>query len=245
VISEEAAIIDRRTSGQLSRASGDRFEGASFKTRNSSAALERGITDASGAEDPIRAKPCHHRGSIGMHLLIRTRSKLRSEPDAIPYTKEALERDLERVREAWDDSQADRRRDAIYGYLKTVYDLVSWWCAEKCEVYRACQALRLRGLLPWPREDVYAAMIRCTADPARADKRTRSKWSRVLRYVKMQKDEKEALAEFVKRKGGINECNARYGRCLGRLAASRRSIGVFQRRSASPSRRPAAGRLPP
>jgi hypothetical protein len=29
-----------------------------------------------------------------------------------------------------------------------------------------------------------AAIIRCTADPARAGKRTRSKWSRVLRYVK-------------------------------------------------------------
>jgi hypothetical protein len=90
----------------------------------------------------------------------------------------------------------------------------------------------LRGLLPWPREDVYAAIIRCTADPARADKRTRSKWGRVLRYVEMQKDEKEPLAEFIKRKGGINDCNARYGRRLRRLAAARRSIGAFRRRSA-------------
>jgi hypothetical protein len=157
----------------------------------------------------------------------------RSRPDAIHYTKEAFERDLERVQEAWDDCQADRRRDAIYGYLKAVYDLVNWWSAERCEVDRARQALRLRGLQPWPREDVFAAMIRSTADPARADKRTRSKWSRVLRYVQMQKDEKEPLVEFVKRNGGINECNARYGRCLGRLAASRRSIAEFQRGSAS------------
>ena len=107
-----------------------------------------------------------------MNLSIRTRSGFRSGPDAIPYTKEALERDLERVRGAWDDCQTDRRRDAIYGYLKAVYDLVNWWSAEKCEADRARQALRLRGLLPWPREDVYAAMIRCTADPARAGKRT-------------------------------------------------------------------------
>jgi hypothetical protein len=150
---------------------------------------------------------------------------------AIPYTKEACERDLERVKEAWDDSQADRRRDAIYGYLRAVYDLVAWWSAERCEVDRARQGLRLRGLRPLPREDVYAAMIRCTADPARADKRTRSKWSRVLRFVQMQKDEKEPLAEFVKRRGGINECAVRYGRCLRRLAARRRSIAEFQRRS--------------
>jgi hypothetical protein len=44
----------------------------------------------------------------------------------------------------------------------------------------------------------------------------------------MEKDEGEALAEFVKRKGGVNECNARYGRCLRRLAASRRPIAEFQ-----------------
>jgi hypothetical protein len=166
---------------------------------------------------------------ISFHLRPRD---VRSGTDAIPYTKQALERDLERVRDAWDDCQTDRRRDAIYGYLKAVYDLVDWWSAERAEVDRARQALRLRGLLPWPREDVYAAMIRCTTDPARADKRTRSKWSRVLRYVKMQRDEKEQLAEFVKRKGGIKECNVRYGRCLRRLAASRRSIETFQRRSA-------------
>jgi hypothetical protein len=142
-------------------------------------------------------------------------------------------RDLERVHDAWDDCKADRRRDAIYGYLEAVCGLVSWWTAEGCEVDRARRALRLRGLLPWPRDDVFAAIIRCTADPARADKRTRSKWSRVLRYVAMHKEDAEPLARFVKRKGGINECNARYRRCLRRLAASRRSIAEFQRRSAS------------
>jgi hypothetical protein len=31
------------------------------------------------------------------------------------------------------------------------------------------------------REDAFAAIIRRTADPAKADKRTRSKWSRVMR----------------------------------------------------------------
>src|SRR5271156_2903343 len=124
-----------------------------------------------------------------MNLSTRSSSGLRAGRDAIPYTKEALERDLERVRGAWDDCQNDRRRDAIYGYLKAVYDLVSWWSAEGYEVDRARQALRSRGLLSWPREDVYAAIIRCTADPARADKRTRSKWSRVLSYAKMEKED--------------------------------------------------------
>ena len=53
-----------------------------------------------------------------------------------------------------------------------------------------------------------------------------------LRYVKMQKEETEPLAGFIKRKGGINECNARYGRCLRRLATRRRSMAEFQRRAA-------------
>jgi hypothetical protein len=75
-------------------------------------------------------------------------------------------------------------------------------------------------------------MIRCTADPSKVDKRTRSKWSRVLRYAKMEKNHDEPFAEFIKRKGGINECNARYGRCLRRLAARRRSIAAFRRGAA-------------
>jgi hypothetical protein len=183
--------------------------------------------------EPSDVNIVSHQGKAKMHVSFHIRPReVRTGTNAIPYTKEALERDLERVRDGWDDSQADRRRDAIYGYLKAVYDLVNWWSAERAEVDRARQALRSRGLLPWPREDVYAAIIRCTADPARVDKRTRSKWSRVLRYAKMQKDDKEPFAEFVKRKGGINECNARYGRCLRRLAARRRSIGDFRRRLA-------------
>jgi hypothetical protein len=168
-----------------------------------------------------------------MNVSIHMRAGFRLGQDAIAYSKEAFERDLERVQEAWDDSQTDRRRDAIYGYLNAVYDLVDWWSAERCEVDRARQALRSRGLRPLPREDVYAAIIRCTADPARTDKRTRSKWSRVLRYVKMEKDEGEALTAFIKRKGGINECNTRYGRYLGRLVKRRRSIEASQRSAAS------------
>jgi len=42
----------------------------------------------------------------------------------------AHHQDLQRVRNAWDDCQASRDRDAIYGYLTAVYDLVAWWSAE-------------------------------------------------------------------------------------------------------------------
>jgi hypothetical protein len=49
----------------------------------------------------------------------------------------------------------------------------------------------------YDREDPFAAVIRCTADPAKADKRTRSKWSRVMRYAAVYKPDSEALDQFV------------------------------------------------
>jgi hypothetical protein len=60
-------------------------------------------------------------------------------------------------------------------------------------------------------DEPFAAIIRCTSDPGKVDKRTRSKWSRVLRYAAH-----EPLAAFIQRKGGINECAERFTRCFGR-----------------------------
>jgi hypothetical protein len=85
-------------------------------------------------------------------------------------------------------------------------------------VDRARRALCLCRLKVSDREDPFAAVIRCTADPARADKRTRSKWSRVLRYAVAYKPVSEPLDEFIRRKGGINACASRFTRCLGRGA---------------------------
>jgi len=106
-----------------------------------------------------------------------------SARETAPYSNEALRQDLQRVRCAWDDCRANRDRDAIYRYLSAVYGLVGWWAAEGREMERARRALRLQRLKASDREDPFAAIIRCTADPARADKRTRSKWSRLMRYA--------------------------------------------------------------
>jgi hypothetical protein len=110
----------------------------------------------------------------------RTSRPRYSPKEAVPYTLAAIGQDLERVRTAWDDCQATRDRDAIYAYLNAVYALVAWWTAEGREIDRARRALRLCRLDVSEREDAFTAVIRCTADPAKADKRTRSKWSRVI-----------------------------------------------------------------
>jgi hypothetical protein len=141
------------------------------------------------------------------------------EQQAIPYSLAALRQDLERVRGAWAGCQASRGRDAIYAYLAAVHDLVAWWAAEGLESDPARRALRSKRLKVSDREDAFAAIIRCTADPAKADKRTRSKWSRLMRYAAAYKAGSEALEQFIKRKGGINACAGRFSRNLGRLAA--------------------------
>jgi hypothetical protein len=152
-----------------------------------------------------------------MHPSSRFSAQLkRPAKDPVPYCREALRQDLTRVRLAWEDCQASRDRNAIYGYLTAVFDLVMWWAAQDRAISRARWALRLQGIDLPTTDEPFAAVILCTADRQKVDKRTRSKWSRVLRYAAEYKTNAEPLAAFVRRKGGINKCAARFARCLGR-----------------------------
>ena len=74
-------------------------------------------------------------------------------------------------------------RDAIYRYLATVFEMVAWWDLEGKAVKRAHRALRLRAHNSVREQEPFAALILCTSDPGKVDDRTRSKWSRVLRYA--------------------------------------------------------------
>jgi hypothetical protein len=83
-----------------------------------------------------------------------TSSRLK-EPvqEDVPYTNQALRQDLVRLRNAWEDSQASRERDAVYGYLSAVFDLIAWWVAEDRALERAHKALRLQRICPFDGED--------------------------------------------------------------------------------------------
>jgi hypothetical protein len=140
--------------------------------------------------------------------------------DNVPYTTQALRQDLLRVQNAWDESQARRDRDAIYTYLTAVFELVAWWMAENRALERAQKALQLQRIIPTDHDEPFAAIIRCTADPSKVDKRTRSKWSRALRYALAYKLTSELLDQFIKRKGGINDCAAKFARHIGRSRQS-------------------------
>jgi hypothetical protein len=145
------------------------------------------------------------------------------EPTTIRFSSEAMRANLLRLENAWEAVQASRNRDAIYGYLAAVFETVMVWAKEGKAVSRAHRALHLRGHSSVREPEPFAAVILCTSDP---DDRMRSKWSRVLRFAAEFKDLDESLRDFIKRKGGINKCAARFARRLGRCRESLRSFSV-------------------
>jgi hypothetical protein len=139
--------------------------------------------------------------------------------------RDALERFdrvvLADVKKAWTEYQSIRDRSAVYRYLHMVFMQVNWWQRkpdEKREALRVVKKDNPNMELP---EDEYAAVIMCTADPKKVDRKACSRWSRVLRYAAKYKSEKELLRDFLQRKGGINKCAARYTRRLGRHAEAK------------------------
>ena len=142
------------------------------------------------------------------------------EPATIPFSAAAMKANFLRLQNEWEAVQASRNRDAIYRYLATVFEMVAWWDLEGKAVKRAHRALRLRVHNSVREQEPFAALILCTSDPGKVDDRTRSKWSRVLRYAAEFKRWEEPLAAFIKRKGGINKCAERFARRLGRAGSS-------------------------
>jgi hypothetical protein len=142
---------------------------------------------------------------------------LRYLSDRVAFTDQALKVNLERLENAWEEYQSNRDRDAVYRYLSAVFELVSWWRRyDIAEIY-ARRAMCLRAGRPVDHvPEPFAAIIQCTADSEKVDYRTRSKWSRALRYTAECKRQSERLTSFIKRKGGINRCAVRFTRRLGR-----------------------------
>jgi len=82
--------------------------------------------------------------------------------------------------------------------------------ADNRALSRSYRALRLWNIVPFDNEEPFAAIIRCTADPSKVDKRTRSKWSRVLRYALEYKPDYQPVEQFVRERGGTNKCASRW-----------------------------------
>ena len=100
---------------------------------------------------------------------------------------------------AWEDCQASRDRNAIYGYLSAVFDLVMWWAAEGRAVSRARWALRLCRL-DLPSDEPFAMIILCTADLTPVDKRTQIQV--VARAAVRERSTSRVLSHWPRSSGG-------------------------------------------
>ena len=119
--------------------------------------------------------------------------------------------ELEQLRHVWRQVQHTRQRDAVYEFLEAAYGVVSRFnrAGDGRKLLRKLHRLdhRLKRI-----QEPYAAAIHFSTDYS-VDNRTRSKWSRLMRFADQTKKRTEPLEDFVRRMGGINECAAR---CLRR-----------------------------
>ena len=86
--------------------------------------------------------------------------------------------ELEHARRAWVRYQSTRKRDAVYGYLTAVYEIVQHWEKQhraKASSHQALVAAKQRRAIRI--EEPFATVIFCTSDPEVADAKTRSKFS--------------------------------------------------------------------
>ena len=127
--------------------------------------------------------------------------------------KARLMRWLERISSAWDDFQASRARDAVYGYLDAVFAIVEHYKMRRRTKRLLRHAFKSAGLSFDKNADLFTAVIRCTSEDI--DSKTVSKWARALRYVAHCNVPRTRLKTFMKKAGGVNACADLYARDYG------------------------------
>ena len=93
--------------------------------------------------------------------------------------------------------------------MEPFFNQVSQWEAEdrlEDGLYRLLDSLK--APVPLRIGEAFAVAIYCVAP--HVDQKSRSKWSRALRYAAANKPDDESIKSFIKRKGGINACASRY-----------------------------------
>ena len=125
--------------------------------------------------------------------------------------KARVRRRLEKVRDAWDDFQVSRTRDAVYGFLGAVFEMVMHYKVRRRTTRLRQHAFKFANLPLNNSSDLFTAVIRCTSDD-NADSKTISKWARALRYVARSKEPAARLRTFMKKAGGVNACASLYAK---------------------------------
>jgi len=126
--------------------------------------------------------------------------------------KPNLEAELAETRRAFRIYRSTNSREAVYVYLSKVFQAVTRWQRLGCAIRNARATIRLQANAPQMKAEPFAIMVFCTSDPKVVDAKTRSKWSRVLRYAARVKPPCQPLIDFVRVRGGLNECACNFGR---------------------------------
>jgi hypothetical protein len=105
-------------------------------------------------------------------------------------------------------------RNAIFGYLQAVFELVMLYSRRGQIDSLVERVLKMEGF-PVRKMETFSAIIRCTAD-SDIERKTVSRWSRALRFVAHHKDRGTPLKKFIIEAGGINACADRSALTLGR-----------------------------
>jgi hypothetical protein len=96
--------------------------------------------------------------------VLRVRALCQSRRQAKSLTPKArLRRWLEKVRGAWDEFQASRARDAVYGYLEAVFAIVEHYRVRRRTNRLLRQAFEFADLPFDKNADPFTAVIRCTS----------------------------------------------------------------------------------
>jgi hypothetical protein len=148
-----------------------------------------------------------HRATIPPQAVIRRIAPETEIQRIAGPSKTAIEDELAQAREVWRHYQLTRKRDAVYDYLSAVFKIVRRWCREDRAKTSSHQALKVIGQAHRIRKvEPFATVILCTSDLRAVDANTRNKWARALRYAKRCKPNAQGIAQFIKSRGGINDC---------------------------------------
>jgi hypothetical protein len=144
----------------------------------------------------------------------------KSRPTPISPKAEARNQQLAELQKLWRQVQGARRRDAIYGYLRRIFELVRHWkdrgrCKQLVQYVQEFAGTEIDR-----RAEIYSTLIKATTD---ADSKAISKFSRVLRYCERAKPKDEGLKRFIKHAGGLNACANQFTEILGQPRPRARS----------------------
>ena len=162
------------------------------EAKEAPATLTSGDTKSVEIDPPIRAPDCRsawpnsgQAPMIGAAPLPRAIWRPSHEP-VRKTAKAQFRQRLNKVADAWDDFQASRARDAVYGYLEAVFATVAHYKVRRRTNRLLRHAFNFAGLPFDDKADPFTAVIYCTCDDD-VDNKTISKWARALRYVARSK----------------------------------------------------------